>query len=1010
MRKLFLALASCAALVAFMGFSATASANHIVEADCDLEVGGDGPYNNDFAVHDFEITFPDSMVEHEVSGLIGRGVMCGSAVDSMLGPDWNFDNCGDPGSNPPVGVESFLNEVEVTVPPGVIMNAEGFGVPGAYLGDANANAISCTLREVLPNQAVTTTAKVNETNPADDCPDDPSVITCMLGNSALGYAYMWHTVTGQDSQGRDLYTLTIGPFHSLVGDAGLTKLNFFTFCAYAGVVGGNECGTADSNPDGWLQINGDAAAPDCNGGAGPEGIYTARAKNNLGDWTEGLDWCAAWTAASDPPETTITSGPRTYTASDSARFEFESSEVDSTFECTVDGQPLPCNENNEEGENGTTGSVSKTDLSGGGHHFEVAATDQAGDTDPTPAEHDWTVIDITITSAPDELSGSNSATFVFESSVEGAGFECKLFHNGIDYSRWEECNSGTITYPNLSDGFNAGQHTFQVRPSIDGNDSAQVMATHNWTVIDTLITSVPSTDSTDATFEFVSNVSGSKLQCKLDDGAWGACNGGTISYTDLNAGEEHNFSVRATGPGGDVPDETPSTHDWTIQSVTITDGPSSRTTSHTATFEFTSPVAGATFECKLDSGNWGVCSSPKAETGLSIGEHTFSVRRTGSVGADTKNWEVYTPNTTIRKKPSNTTLDATFKFASDAPDSKYQCKLDGGAWEACNGRTITYVDLSVDAGHRFEVRATGVDGDNTDQTPATHDWTIPSVNLSGPSPSSFGQTNSTDATFEFTSPVAGATFKCKLDSGNWSSCSSPKAYTGLSIGEHTFSVEADWSGGELNTTTFDRTWTINPEVTITNDPPGSTTFTDATFEFTSNVAGATFKCTLDGSAAEDCNSGSITYTDLSVDGEKHSFSVEAIGPGGSPTSTTGHSWFVLSEINTWISASPRTGTTSRDATFEYGGDVTNMQFECKLDGGAWEDAGGDCSSRTKTYTGLSTGEHTFSVRAIETGGGAPDSSPATYEWCINSSRANASRRGLSTCRPQILSRPLTLGL
>ncbi len=721
MRKLFLALVSCIALVAFMGFSATASAI-VVEDDCDLALGGDGPYNNDFAVYDFEIIFPDSMVEYEVSGLIGKGVLCGSAVNTFAE---NLRNCGNPGETPPIGVESFLNEVEVTVPPGVIMNAEGFGVPGAYLGNANANAISCSLRNVLPNQAVKTIAKVNETYPADDCPDNPSVITCMLGDSDLGFAYMWHTVTGQDSQGRDLYTLTIGPFHSLLGDAGLTKLNSFTFCAYAGEVGGTDCGTVDSNPDGWLQINGDAAAPDCNGGAGPEGIYTARAKRNLGDWTASVDWCAAWT-------------------------------------------PFP-----------------------------------------------FDGLDVRLTSVPDKVTLSDSATFKFTSNAPAnTTYRCKL-----------------------------------------GYDSEEVN-----------------------------------------------CDSGSMTYENLETDKSYNFFVRSSGPN------------------------SSRS---------------------YDNYQWKVLS------------------------------EI---DTTITSRPSKTSRDATFEYTSFLPEGQFKCTLDDGAEEECNGGSKTYQNLSVDEDHNFSVYATGALGD--DATPATHTWSIPSVRItSGPPEWVWGGNASTDATFEFTSPVAGATFKCILDGGAEVDCNSGSInYQDLSLDEeHTFSVEANWPGGESNTTSDTYSWTIPSEVSITSSPPDYTSLSDATFEFESNVPDSTFECKLDDGAWSTCSSPKA-YSGLSAG--DHTFSVRATGPSGNPGGSTTYGWFVVSEIDTFINQSPAKITGSRDATFTFVSGVDYASFECKLDDGAWEDADGECSSGTKTYSGLDSGDHTFSVRAIEAGG-EPDPSPATYSWCIN---------------------------
>jgi Glycine rich protein len=48
--------------------------------------------------------------------------------------------------------------------------------------------------------------------------------------------------------------------------------------------------------------------------------------------------------------------------------------------------------------------------------------------------------------------------------------------------------------------------------------------------------------------------------------------------------------------------------------------------------------------------------------------------------------------------------------------------------------------------------------------------------------------------FTFSSDVAGATFKCKLDKGSFAACTSPKSYK-VKPGRHTFSVEAVSPGG-----------------------------------------------------------------------------------------------------------------------------------------------------------------------------------------------------------------------
>ena len=83
----------------------------------------------------------------------------------------------------------------------------------------------------------------------------------------------------------------------------------------------------------------------------------------------------------DPPETTITGGPADGepTADNTPSFSYSSSEAGSSFECSTDGATFG------------TCPANLPELSDGEHSFEVAATDAAGNTDPTPAARDFTV-------------------------------------------------------------------------------------------------------------------------------------------------------------------------------------------------------------------------------------------------------------------------------------------------------------------------------------------------------------------------------------------------------------------------------------------------------------------------------------------------------------------------------------------------------------------------------------------------------------------------------------------
>ena len=92
------------------------------------------------------------------------------------------------------------------------------------------------------------------------------------------------------------------------------------------------------------------------------------------------DWGPAYTDL-DPPNTIIDSTPGSPTNDPTATFSFSSTESGSSFECRVDsGSFAAC-----------SSPFTTAPLSDGEHSFRVRATDRAGNTDPTPAEHRFTV-------------------------------------------------------------------------------------------------------------------------------------------------------------------------------------------------------------------------------------------------------------------------------------------------------------------------------------------------------------------------------------------------------------------------------------------------------------------------------------------------------------------------------------------------------------------------------------------------------------------------------------------
>ncbi len=68
--------------------------------------------------------------------------------------------------------------------------------------------------------------------------------------------------------------------------------------------------------------------------------------------------------------------------------------------------------------------------------------------------------------------------------------------------------------------------------------------------------------------------------------------------------------------------------------------------------------------------------------------------------------------------------------------------------------------------------------------------------------------NASTLKFKFSSTEAGSTFKCKRDGGSWASCSSPKVYNNLPLGQHTFRVRATDQANNTDLTPAKRTFRI----------------------------------------------------------------------------------------------------------------------------------------------------------------------------------------------------------
>jgi hypothetical protein len=170
--------------------------------------------------------------------------------------------------------------------------------------------------------------------------------------------------------------------------------------------------------------------------------------------------------------------------------------------------------------------------------------------------------------------------------------------------------------------------------------------------------------------------------------------------------------------------------------TSIDSGPSAPTKDTTPTFGFSASETGSSFECRVDTAPFGVCSGPgntHTTPTLTQGGHTFAVRATDrwqntdpTPASRSFTVDTTAPQTTIDSGPTTPTKDTTptFGFSSNETGSTFQCRIDTAAFVACSGPGNTHTPPALAYGtHTFQVRATDR-AQNTDATPASRSFTV----------------------------------------------------------------------------------------------------------------------------------------------------------------------------------------------------------------------------------------------------------------------------------------------
>ncbi|MFL5927124.1 MAG: CAP domain-containing protein [Gaiellaceae bacterium] len=232
---------------------------------------------------------------------------------------------------------------------------------------------------------------------------------------------------------------------------------------------------------------------------------------------------------------------------------------------------------------------------------------------------------------------------------------------------------------------------------------------------------------------------------------------------------------------------------------------------------------------------------------------------------------------------STTSTSASFGWSTTGTVTSTTCSLDGAAAAACLSPKA-YSGLAVGT-HTIRVTVANTAGSAS----AAYTWSVtavppatavPTVTVtSGPT----GSTTATIASFGWSTTGTVTSTTCSLDGGGAVACASPRAYSALAAGTHTFRVTVSNSGGSATAT---RAWTVAstaistaPTITITSAPWPYSAVARVAWTTTGTVTSTI--CSLDGGAAFSCASG----VSVTVAAGAHRFTVTVIGPAGSRAAT-----------------------------------------------------------------------------------------------------------------------------
>jgi len=347
-----------------------------------------------------------------------------------------------------------------------------------------------------------------------------------------------------------------------------------------------------------------------------------------------------WTIDTLAPTTPNIGNRDSFVNSSSVTINF-TAETGTTLSCQLDGgQASNCS---------SASSFNLNQLSEGQHTFTITSTDLASNS--SNANYTFTVDTI----APTTPVIANSAQYSTASSIvviftaDTGTTTCSL-----DNAAFTSCGS-PLLLSQLSDG----SHSVRVK-TVDVAGNVSTIANYNW--IQDTVAPVAAQISNTALFVTNSSVTVSftssegALACQLDNGQETACTSATsTTYQALSEGA-HTITVFNTDLAGN---RSFSTYNFTVDTIAPVAptkaaenaGPAERTSTNSATFNFTAP-AGTSTQCRFETTqpnayDWTSCNSGTSLTSLPLGVYRFSVRSVDAAGnlssPTVYDWEITPP-------------------------------------------------------------------------------------------------------------------------------------------------------------------------------------------------------------------------------------------------------------------------------------------------------------------------------------------------------------------------------